>query len=84
MDEQYIIKFLLGAMDQDSPNENIGPHHHREAWNFRFNGPKGNERPEIINGNRIVPGQSFLPSGVNKMIGWKEDSVYHLYFLHDL
>lgn len=70
-----IIKQLTGQMDTDAPNETIGPKSYREAWNGRFNGPKGNERFESIDGNRLLPLQDTLTGTDELTIGRYYDSV---------
>lgn len=81
MELQKIVKDFTGGMDIDSPFEVVSHTSYVESWNGRMNGPKGNERFEIIAGNLLLPGQSMTDGGGGeKTIGYHRDEVYRRVF----
>lgn len=66
---------FMGAMDLDSPDEDIDPRMCRELRNVTWRGNPGNMRPESVLGTIGVP-NPFLPAtGANKCIGAFFDDV---------
>jgi hypothetical protein len=78
---QKSIKEFTAYMDTDSPNEVIHKNSFRSMWNCRLNGPKGNERMELVPGNRLLPGQDALPDVVGKTLRLWYDAVYARKFI---
>lgn len=77
-----LINFT-GAMDTDSPNENIGHGSVKMARNIRYRGTKGNWRAENVPGTTLIPVN--LPSGTNKTIGAFFDNLKQrvFYFVYN-
>lgn len=67
---------FLGAMDGDSPNENIGKGWIRAAYDIIWRGPVGNRRPETTYGTNLVPNSLLPGTGTHLTIGAHYDAVY--------
>jgi hypothetical protein len=71
---------FLGAMDADSPNENIGKGFVRAAYDIIWRGPVGNRRPEATMGTTLVPNALLPNTGTHLTIGVHYDAVYKRVF----
>lgn len=77
------IKTLLGAMNLDDPLESVGKGFHVDARNIEFDGTPPNRRAKIKPGNMAVPNSLLPPTGVNKIICRKYDSITkRIYFFN--
>lgn len=71
---------FLGAMDTDSPNENIGKGFVRGAWDIIWRGPVGNRRPESSLGTNLVPNALLPSTGTHLTLKALYDPVYKRIF----